>query len=116
LPWCAQWLDDRGITPYIRVKERPTPTRDLYGIEKFTYVPEENYYLCPEGKPLNSRVHAKTAVHARQLPDCLDSRLRSARRKAYEIARTPQFVEALRKRRKVEALFSELKNQIGLRR
>jgi hypothetical protein len=47
-----QWLDDRGITPFIRVKECPTPTRDLYGIEKFTYVPEENCYLCPEGKPL----------------------------------------------------------------
>jgi Transposase DDE domain len=28
----------------------------------------------------------------------------------------PQFAEALGKRRKVEALFSELKNQIGLRR
>jgi hypothetical protein len=26
---------------------------DLYGIEKFTYVPEENYHLCPAGKPLN---------------------------------------------------------------
>ena len=38
-----QWLDDRGITPYIRVKECPTPTPDLYKIDKFTYVPEENY-------------------------------------------------------------------------
>jgi hypothetical protein len=28
----------------------------------------------------------------------------------------PQFAEALRKRRKVEALFSELKNLVGLRR
>ena len=33
-----QWLDDRGITPYIRVKEYPNLTPDLYGIEKFTYV------------------------------------------------------------------------------
>ena len=31
-----QWLDDRGITPYIRVKESPTPKSDLYGIDKFT--------------------------------------------------------------------------------
>ena len=36
--------------------------------------------------------------------------------KADEVAKTPEFVVALRKRRKVEALFSELKNQIGLRR
>src|SRR5438270_7570274 len=48
-----QWLDDRGITRYIRVKEGPNSPPDLYGIEKFTYVPEENCYLCPAGKPLN---------------------------------------------------------------
>jgi hypothetical protein len=29
--------------------------KDLYGIDKFTYVPEENCYLCPEGKLLKSR-------------------------------------------------------------
>src|SRR5262249_16936695 len=40
----------------------------------------------------------------------------AARQKAYEVAKTPQFAVALRQRRKVEALFSELKNQIGLRR
>ena len=32
-----QWLDDRDITPYIRVKQSPMPKSDLYGIEKFTY-------------------------------------------------------------------------------
>ena len=46
------WLDERGITPYIRVKESPSPKSNLYGIEKFTYVPEENCYVCPEGKRL----------------------------------------------------------------
>ena len=40
----------------------------------------------------------------------------AARQKAYALAKTPQFAEALRKRRKVEALFSELKNLVGLRR
>src|SRR5215472_15404957 len=43
-----QWLDDRGITPYIRVKENPLGKSDLYGIEKFTYLPEQNCYVCPE--------------------------------------------------------------------
>jgi hypothetical protein len=47
-----QWLDDRGITPYIRVKENPLGKSDLYGIDKFTYLPEQNCYVCPEGKPL----------------------------------------------------------------
>jgi transposase len=131
-----QWLDDRGITPFIRVKECPTPTRDLYGIEKFTYLPEENCYVCPAGKPLKyiginklNRVHlyhstAKRCRGCAQKPQCTRGKYRvisvhiceAARQKAYAVAKTPQFVEALRKRRKVEALFSELKNLIGLRR
>src|SRR5262249_3087166 len=37
-----QWLDDRGIAPYIRVKENPNGPTDLYGIDQFTYLPEEN--------------------------------------------------------------------------
>ncbi len=47
-----QWLDERGIAPYIRVKENPAAKTDLYGIDRFTYVPEQNCYLCPEGKHL----------------------------------------------------------------
>jgi len=33
-----------------------------------------------------------------------------------ELANTPEFAHAQRQRKKVEALFAELKNQIGLRR
>ena len=33
-----------------------------------------------------------------------------------ELANTPEFANAQRQRKKVEALFAELKNQIGLRR
>jgi hypothetical protein len=40
----------------------------------------------------------------------------AARQRARELAHTPEFAQAQRKRKKVEALFSELKNQIGLRR
>jgi hypothetical protein len=39
-----------------------------------------------------------------------------ARQRARELANTPEFVRAQRQREKVEALFAELKNQIGLRR
>jgi len=131
-----QWLDDRGITAYIRVKENPNGPTDLYGIEKFTYVPEENCYLCPAGKPLNyvginkgNRVHryystAKRCRGCEQKPQCTRGKFRTigihiceaARQKAYAIANTAEFAAALRQRRKVEALFSELKNLIGLRR
>ena len=39
-----------------------------------------------------------------------------ARQRARDLAKTPEFAHAQRQRRKVEALFAELKNQIGLRR
>jgi hypothetical protein len=39
-----------------------------------------------------------------------------ARQRARDLINTPAFVDAQRKRKKVEALFAELKNQIGLRR
>jgi Transposase DDE domain len=39
-----------------------------------------------------------------------------ARQRARKLANTPQFAKAQRERKKVEALFAELKNQIGLRR
>jgi hypothetical protein len=39
-----------------------------------------------------------------------------ARQRARELANTPAFAQAQRQRKKVEALFAELKNHIGLRR
>jgi hypothetical protein len=39
-----------------------------------------------------------------------------ARQRARELVHTPEFANAQRQRKKVEALFAELKNQIGLRR
>ena len=38
------------------------------------------------------------------------------RQRARELVNTPEFAKAQRQRKKVEALFAELKNQIGLRR
>jgi len=130
------WLDERGVTPYIRVKESPTPKSDLYGVEKFTYLPEENLYVCPEGKqlkyagmnPLN-RMHVyhstlKRCRDCSQKSQCTRGKYRiisihtcePARQKAHEAAKTPAFAQSQCERRKVEALFGELKNQIGLRR
>jgi transposase len=131
-----QWLTERGIAPYIRVKQCPTPTTDLYTIEKFRHVAEENCYICPEGKhltyvginPLNrTHVYASTLKRCRdctQKPQCTRGKYKSlaihicepARQRAEALAKTPEFAIAQRARRKVEALFAELKNQIGLRR
>ena len=131
-----QWLNDRGIDPYIRVKECPMPTTDLYGIDKFTYVPEQNCYLCPAGKQLKylginkrNRTHlyhstAKRCRGCSQKEQCTRGKYRvvqihicePARQRAYALAKTPGFTISQHARRKVEALFAELKNQIGLRR
>jgi hypothetical protein len=131
-----QWLDQRGIAPYIRVKETPAPKTGLYGIDKFTYVPEENCYVCPEGKLLKyvginqlNRTHQYHSTLKRcrgcsQKAQCTRGKYRivaihtceAARQRAYALAKTPEFAISQRARRKVEALFAELKNYIGLRR
>ncbi len=130
------WLEERGITPYIRVKESPAPKTNLYGIEKFTYDPETNSYQCPEGKqltylgvnPLNrNHIYRATRKRCRECAhksQCTTGHYRQiaihvhepARQRARERATVPAFARAQRQRRKVEALFAELKNQIGLRR
>ena len=91
---------------------------------------------APKGKPLkyvgiNPRDHAhlyystpKRCRECSQKSRCTRGKYRTiaihtceaARQRAYARAETPQFAVALRQRRKVEALFSELKNLIGLRR
>lgn len=45
------WLLERKITPYVPVKEA-APRAELYGIEQFTYQPENDRYICPQGKTL----------------------------------------------------------------
>jgi Transposase DDE domain len=40
----------------------------------------------------------------------------AARQRARKLVNTPEFAQAQRQRKKVEALFAELKNQTGLRR
>ena len=67
------WLEQRGITPYIRVKESPAPKTNLYGMrENSTYVAETNSYQCPEGKRLTyvginaiNRTHVYVATRKR---------------------------------------------------
>jgi len=48
----------------IRVKENPNGPSDLYGIDQFTYMPEENGYLCPEGKvPKYTGINKRNHTH-----------------------------------------------------
>ena len=130
------WLEQHNITGHIPVKECPSGNSGLYRVEQFTYRPENNSYVCPEGKQLTyvginarNRTHLYSSTPKRcrdcsQKAQCTRGKTRilqihiyeGARQRARERAKTPAFDIALRARKKVEALFAELKNGIGLRR
>jgi transposase len=130
------WLEQHSITGHIPVKECPLGKSGLYSVEQFIYRPENNSYLCPEGKQLTyvginprnrTHLYASTPKRCRdcsQKSQCTRGKTRilqihiyeGARQRARERAKTPEFGIALRARKKVEALFAELKNQIGVRR
>jgi hypothetical protein len=61
-------------------------------------------------------VPAPTAMHECGFPVFVIHQHEAARQGARELANTPEFAKAQRQRKKVEALFAEWKNQIGLRR
>ena len=132
-----QWLAEREITPYMRTRDSiHRKNSPFYGPERFTYEPENNRYICPAGQPLNyaGRVHRNRAYNyigtrkrcgpCSQRPQCTSAAFRSliihqnepARQRARELLNTPEYAHAQRQRKKVEALFAELKNQVGLRR
>ena len=131
------WLAEREITPYMRTRESAKRKNSpFYGPESFTDQPESNSYRCPAGEQLNyvglnvrNRAQAyigsaKRCGACSQKPQCTSGRYKYlaihrdelARQRARELANTPEFAYAQRQRKKVEALFAELKNQIGLRR
>src|SRR5437879_5376239 len=132
-----QWLADRSITPYMRTRDSVHRKRSpFFGPERFTYEPENNRYICPAGQFLNygGRVYRNRAFNyigtrkkcgpCSLRPECTSAAFRGliihqnepARQRARELVNTPEFAKAQRQRKKVEALFAELKNQIGLRR
>src|ERR1700741_3652005 len=132
-----QWLADRSITAYMRTRDIIHRKRSpFFGPERFTYQPEHNRYLCPAGQILNygGRVYRNRAfnyIGSRKKcgpcslrPQCTSAAFRGliihqnepARQRARELVNKPEFAKAQRQRKKVEALFAELKNQIGLRR
>src|SRR6201984_995745 len=132
-----QWLADRNIIPYMRTRDSIHRKRSpFFGPERFTYEPEHDRYICPAGQVLNygGRVYRNRAFNyigtrkkcgpCSLRPQCTSAAFRGliihqnepARHRAREWVHTPEFATAQRQRKKVEALFAELKNQIGLRR
>ena len=64
-------LLDKGITPYIGRKRAAHP-KGIYGKELFTYLPEEDRYICPAGHPLlpQSKTNTKRRLFRASTPVC----------------------------------------------
>ena len=133
----SEWISASRHHPlYSHARHDLRTNNPGYGPERLTYQPESSSYGCPAGEQLNyvglnvrNRAHAyigsaKRCGACSQKAQCTSGRYKylaihiheSARQRARELANTPEFSTAQRQRKKVEALFAELKNQIGLRR
>jgi len=132
------WLEQRCIVSYIPLRQHFAPKGEepIYGIDRFTYDSGNDSYQCPEGKQLNyvgikvasrSRIYRATPAKCRNCPQkaqCTSASFRqvivhideATRARARERISGPAYRVAQRKRRKIEALFAELKNRIGMRR
>jgi transposase len=133
------WLESQGIASYIPLRQHfaSTSGNKLFSLDRFTYRPESNSFECPEGKELKyigikpavnrSYIYRSTPAKCRECPvknECTSGRYKqivihveeAVRQRARERTREAAFFQHQRSRRKVEALFGELKNRIGLRR
>jgi len=125
--------------PYMPTRDAVGRTRTpFYGPESFTYLPDSNSYICPAGQQLNyggrnegNRTFGyigtrKKCGPCQQRSQCTTGPFHylaihmneAARQRARDLRTTPEFKHTQRKRKKVEALFAELKSHshIGLHR
>lgn len=131
------WLWNQSVIPHIPLIDRKNQTQGAaFTRDDFTYLPDADAYRCPAGKLLRYAGLGRRAQQhiylstPRQCGPCAEKSrcTRGAARKLgvswYEPARdraralvdSPAFIHSLRARRKVEALFSKLKQRIGLSR
>jgi len=57
------WLSERNITPHIPVLDRQQQTGGLLPREAFSFDPERNVFICPQGKILKHRTAQKEKIH-----------------------------------------------------
>ncbi len=130
------WLLERNIQPHIPVIDRRHQTHRRFTRDQFQYDPAENVFRCPQGQTL--RFHGATRQNQGYIYRTTESQCRGcpvkkkctpapfrkifvhwqepARQVARDLAQTPAYACSKRERSKIEALFSELKLRVGLRR
>ena len=131
-----QWLADRSIAPHMRTRDSIHRKRSPFdGPERSLTSPKTTAISVPQASrstmvvgfigtvPTTTSGHAHAVARARKdrnapvLPSGASSSTRTnqpATRKG--LVNTPEFAHIRRRRTKWEALFAELKNQIGLHR
>ena len=130
------WLLERNIQPHIPVIDRRHQTHRRFTRDEFLYDSVENVFRCPQGQTLRycgmSRkqqgyIYQTAESQCRGCPvkkRCTGGPVRRifvhwyepARQVARDLAQTPAYACSKRERNKIEALFSELKLRVGLRR
>ncbi|MGA2263785.1 MAG: IS1182 family transposase [Acidobacteriota bacterium] len=130
------WLLDQSIQPHIPVIDRRHQTHRRFTRDQFQYDPGEDVFRCPQGQPLRyhsmnrqnqGSIYRTTGSQCRGCPvkkRCTPAPFRKifvhwyerARQVARDLVPTPAYAQSRRDRNKIEALFSELKLRVGLRR
>jgi hypothetical protein len=130
------WLLEQSIQPHIPVIDRRHQTHRRFTRDQFQYDPGEDVFRCPQGQPLRyhsmnrqnqGSIYRTTGSQCRGCPvkkRCTPAPFRKifvhwyerARQVARDLVPTPAYAQSRRDRNKIEALFSELKLRVGLRR
>jgi hypothetical protein len=141
-----QWLvADKQIEPHVPVWDKSNKNQDVFNRSDFVWDEQANYYTCPAGKLLQSRrrnfkhlrtgiTQANTIIYRSSQLDCRvcplkqqccsNTTFRKIARSVYEpsrdvardIAKTSQYQQSRKDRKKVEVLFAHLKRILKLDR
>ena len=140
------WLvEEKRIEPHIPVWDRSNRNTDIFNRSDFTWDTEADRYTCPAGKLLQSRrrnftrprsavTKANTIIYRSSKADCDACPLKhqccpntpfrkiarsiheASREVARAIAKTPEYLQSRKDRKKVEVLFAHLKRILKLDR
>jgi len=125
-----------GITPHIPIVDsRAANERGIFPIDRFRWDEENNSYICPDNKILKYHgIHksSRQFVWRASMKDCKACRLKQActkdrarslsvsiyeeyMNKVRELSKTEEYRTSIKKRKTIESLFGEAKEQMGLR-
>ena len=141
----AWMVEEKGIEPHVPVWDKTQRQYDTLSSRDFTWDAHADEYRCPEGHALrrnwrpfmNPRTHITKAdpiIYRSSQFDCAQCPLKarccpttptrkivrsiyeSARDVARRVAKTPEYQQSRRDRKKLEMLFAHLKRILNLRR